>query len=90
MDASERLAGAREHQRVLELKANGIGVAFLHARWKLSETTIREIPRAHLQYMEFGKGRKNKRRRYRLEDVETYEAWLLAGKPGDPPFAQVA
>jgi len=90
MDAAERIAAAREHQRVLELSANGLTPAMLAERWNLSETTVRDIPRSHLQYLAMGNGRTNKRRRYALADVEIYEAWNRAGKPGDPPFAQVA
>ena len=89
-DIVEIRAGAREHQREIDLQINGLTPANLAERWKLSETTVRDIPRAHLRYMEFGKGRTHKRRRYTLADVETFEAWKLAGMPGDPPFAEAA
>lgn len=82
--------GARAHQAAIELAQHGLSVAALAQRWGLSETSVRDIPRAHLRYMEFGKGVRHKRRRYRLADVETYEAWKLAGEPGDPPFLRAA
>lgn len=89
-DLSVIRAGARVHQESLDLARNGLSVAVLADRWGISETSVRDIPRAHLRYMEFGKGVKHKRRRYRLADVETYEAWKLAGEPGEPPFAEAA
>jgi hypothetical protein len=48
-------------------------VADLAARWQLSQTTVRLIPRDELQYKEFGTGKSHRRRRYRAEWVEAYE-----------------
>jgi hypothetical protein len=49
-------------------------VADLAARWKLSQTTVRLIPKEELHYKEFGAGKSHRRRRYRREWVEAYEA----------------
>jgi hypothetical protein len=48
-------------------------VADLAARWKLSQTTVRLIPKDELQYKEFGSGRTHRRRRYKAEWVLAYE-----------------
>jgi hypothetical protein len=49
----------------------------LAERWKLGETTVRDIPRDELPYMSFGRGLVHRRRRYRRADVERYEQTLL-------------
>lgn len=55
----------------------------LAARWQLGESTVRDIPRDDLPYMEFGHGLKFRRRRYPRAAVLAYEAKLL----GAPEFA---
>jgi hypothetical protein len=47
--------------------------ALLAARWRVSETTVRAIPRDALPYLELGTGTKLKRRRYSPEDVAAFE-----------------
>lgn len=49
----------------------------LAQRWKLGETTVRDIPRDELPYMEFGSGLRHRRRRYPRAAVLAYEAKLL-------------
>lgn len=65
---------ARAHQAELDLAVNSFTVQDLAARWKIAESTVRDIPRSDLPYMEFGRGRKLKRRRYHPEDVLAHEA----------------
>jgi hypothetical protein len=65
---------ARAHQAEIDLAAVSYTVQDLAARWKIAESTVRDIPRDRLPYMEFGRGRKLKRRRYHPADVLAYEA----------------
>lgn len=51
----------------------------LALRWKLGETTVRDIPRDELGYFEFGQGVKHRRRRYPRAAVLAYEAKLFGG-----------
>lgn len=64
---------AREHQQELE-SLRWFTPERLAARWDVSETTVREIPREQLPYKEFGAGTKLKRRRYHPDDVAAFEA----------------
>lgn len=66
-------AKAREHQEELD-QPRWLSLAAVAARFDVSETTIRAIPIDELPYKEFGAGLKLKRRRYRIADIETYEA----------------
>jgi hypothetical protein len=51
-----------------------LSIATVAARFGVSESTVRTIPVDELPYKEFGAGHKLKRRRYRIADVEAYEA----------------
>lgn len=64
---------AREHQQEME-SLRWFTPERLAARWDLSETTVREIPREQLPYKEFGSGAQKKRRRYHPDDVAAFEA----------------
>ena len=74
--ASESLETIRQraaaHQRELE-EPEFATVREVAARWRLSTTYVRDVPRSALPYTEFGHGLKLKRRRYRWSDVEAYE-----------------
>lgn len=69
---NEIRARAAQHNDEIE-SAKWYTVAELAARWQVSETTVRLIPRDQLDYKEFGAGQKLKRRRYRSDWVEAYE-----------------
>jgi hypothetical protein len=49
----------------------------LAERWQVCATTVRDIPRDELPYVEFGRGLRFRRRRYPRAGVEAYEARLL-------------
>lgn len=66
-------AKARAHQDALD-EPRWLTIAAVAARFGVSESTVRGIPADELPYKEFGNGRKLKRRRYRVADVEAYEA----------------
>lgn len=66
-------ARARAHQEELD-EPRWMTLAEVAARFRLSESTVRGIPADELPFKEFGQGHKLKRRRYRLADVEAYEA----------------
>lgn len=75
---AELRARAREHDDEIESR-RWFTPAELAERWRVSETTVRAIPRAQLFYKEFGAGTKLKRRRYREDWVQTYEESQPAG-----------
>lgn len=66
-------AKAREHQEDLEAP-QWLSTADLARRFGISESTVRSIPADELPWKQFGRGLKHQRRRYRLSDVEAYEA----------------
>jgi hypothetical protein len=65
---------ARLHQEELDLSVKFFTPAKLAARWDVSLSTVRDIPREELPYKEFGAGTKLKRRRYHPDDVVAFEA----------------
>jgi hypothetical protein len=72
-DLTEIRARARKHQEELD-EPKWLSISAVAARWGISDATVRTIPVDELPYKEFGQGHKLKRRRYRLADVEAYEA----------------
>jgi hypothetical protein len=74
MGAERLFDRAAEHQQQLDVKLKYLTPAKLAARWDVCETTVRDIPRDLLPYLELGKGVKYKRRRYNPVDVLAYEA----------------
>lgn len=66
-------AKARRHQEDLD-EPKWLSTADLAKRWGLGESTVRAIPATELPWKEFGRGVSRRRRRYRLENVEAYEA----------------
>jgi hypothetical protein len=66
-------ADARAHNERFEARA-WLTVAQLAARWNVSKTTVRAIPRDVLPYKTFGRGEQLHRRRYHPDDVAAYEA----------------
>lgn len=66
-------ARARAHQEDLDV-LRWLSTATVARRFGVSETTVRAIPADELPYKTFGQGLKFRRRRYRLADVEAYEA----------------
>jgi hypothetical protein len=66
-------ASAKQHEEEI-VSVQWFTPSDLAARWKVSLTTVHGIPVDQLQYKEFGQGEKLKRRRYRAEWVEAYEA----------------
>lgn len=64
---------ARAHQAAIDLAIVYLTPNDLKSRFKLSLSTIRDIPRDQLPYKEFGNGAKYKRRRYHPLDVLEYE-----------------
>lgn len=69
---AEIRAGAQQHAAELEERRAYLSVAQVAARIQMSETYVRDIPRADLPYVEFGHGLKLRRRRYRPADVDAY------------------
>lgn len=66
-------AAARQHEEEL-ISQKWFSPADLAVRWGFrSLSTVRGISRDELPYKEFGTGTR-KRRRYRLSDVEAFEA----------------
>jgi len=63
---------AAAHQEELDAYS-WFTIADLAARWKVSETTVREIPIEDLWYKEFGQGAKLKMRRYPPWSVAAFE-----------------
>lgn len=72
-DLADIRAKARAHQEELD-QPRWLSIAAVAARFGISETTVRTIPVDDLPFKEFGQGHKLKRRRYRVVDVEAYEA----------------
>jgi hypothetical protein len=68
---------AAQHQDELDRDVKFLRVAHLAQRWGYSATTIRAIPFADLPYLNLGQGLQREARRYRLVDVEAYEARKL-------------
>jgi hypothetical protein len=66
-------ARARRHQEALD-EPKWLSTGDLAQRFGVSESTVRAIPADELPWKEFGRGLKHRRRRYRLADVEAYEA----------------
>ena len=66
-------AKARAHQQELD-EPRWLSIADLARRFGVSQSTVRAIPADELPYKEFGRGLKHRRRRYRVSDVEAYEA----------------
>jgi hypothetical protein len=66
-------ARARKHQEALD-EPKWLSTAQLAARWGIGQSTVRAIPADELPWKEFGRGLKHRRRKYRLENVEAYEA----------------
>lgn len=64
-------ARAAAHQEALD--PTWLTPQLLAARWGVSVTTVRDIPRAELPYKEFGRGLKLRRRRYSPQAVAAYE-----------------
>ena len=66
---------ARAAQHDLELsRYELLTVKDLCQRWRLSGTSVRAIPIDELPFLDLGKGLVKAVRRYRLDDVEAYEA----------------
>jgi len=72
-DTTAIRARARAHQEELD-EPRWLSIAAVARRFGISESTVRGIPADELPYKEFGSGMKLKRRRYRIADVEAYEA----------------
>lgn len=68
---SEIRERAKLHEEELD-SLKWFTVSQLAARWRLSESTVREIPASELRFKEFGNGQK-RRRRYKPSWVEAYE-----------------
>lgn len=66
-------ARARQHQAEIDLSIVYLEVSDLARRFGCAPSTVRDIPRDRLPYMELGRGRKLKRRRYHPADVIAYE-----------------
>jgi len=67
-----RARGA-EHERELEAGLTFLTIADLASRWKVSRSTVLAISRDELPYMEIGRGRLLKRRRYDPRAVAAFE-----------------
>jgi len=65
---------ARAHAAEIDLSIVYLTVNDLAKRWKVSPSTVRDIPRDLLPYTEFGSGVKLKRRRYHPDDMIAFEA----------------
>jgi hypothetical protein len=65
---------ARAFNRELEAKASWITVSQLAQRWGVCHSTVRDIPRDQLPFIEFGTGARYRRRRYDPADVQAFEA----------------
>lgn len=78
----ELRARAAELQRELT-ERRLLTVRQLAVRWAVSPSTVRDIPPDQLPYLEFGQGLKLRRRRYRPEDVASYEAAHRVGARED-------
>jgi hypothetical protein len=72
-------ARAARHQ-VDATERTRASVQQLADHWGVSPSTVRDIPFGELPYLEFGRGAKFRRRRYRWEDVEAYERAQLDRK----------
>ena len=66
-------ARAKQHQEDLD-EPKWLSIDDLARRFGVSESTVRAIPASELPWKDFGRGLKRRRRRYRLADVEKYEA----------------
>lgn len=66
-------ARAREHQQELE-SLRWFTPQRLADRWNVAVETVLLIPIERLRYKEFGAGQKLKRRRYKPEWVDAFEA----------------
>ena len=69
---------ARAHQRQIDLKVKYLKPADLALRWNRARSTIMDIPRSQLPYMEYG-GPVIHRRRYHPDDVLAYEELYRSG-----------
>lgn len=76
-DLAEIRAKAERHQAELDRDTTFLRVADLAARWGCSATTVRAIPATDLPYLNLGQGLVRELRRYRVADVEQYEARRL-------------
>ena len=72
-DLVEIRARAKKHQEELD-EPKWLSTGDLAKRWGLGESTVRAMPATELPWKEFGRGVNRRRRRYRLADVESYEA----------------
>jgi hypothetical protein len=72
-DMSEIRQRAKQHEEEIA-SVQWFTPSELAARWHVALSTVHAIPIAQLEYKEFGQGEKLKRRRYRAEWVEAYEA----------------
>jgi hypothetical protein len=67
-------ARAAEHETDLDRDVRYLTAAQLAERWSCHASTVRDIPRDELPYLEIGGGRAKHHRRYRPSDVAAYEA----------------
>jgi len=64
---------AAAHQDEIDLSIRYLTPSQLAARWQVSVSTVRDIPRDDLPYTEIGRGRLHRRRRYHPGRVAEYE-----------------
>lgn len=67
-------ARADAHESDLDMGTTMLTPAQLAERWACHVSTIRDIPRDELPYLELGSGRTRHYRRYHPRDVAAYEA----------------
>lgn len=70
---AELRARAHAHEEEL-VSVQWFTPADLATRWRIALSTVHDIPITELRYKAFGNGAKLKRRRYRQDWVDAYEA----------------
>ena len=61
------------HHQEIVMRSTFLTVAEVAERWRVSETTVRDIPYDELPYFQVGRGKRKIHRRYRPSDLEEFE-----------------
>lgn len=76
-DLSGIRARAEQHERELDRDTEFYTVADLAKRWHCSATSVRDVAKTELPYLNLGRGLVRELRRYRPSDVYAYESARL-------------